>query len=116
MAVQVPVLTKRPQVIPDLETAYPSYFICGPVVFSDATKEFWPFSHRRPIQRALGRILTYAGSPMLKRLYEPPAFAGERLVVVSSPFFPHALVKGYSPAQPKWSNPSTVSPSKTSTI
>jgi S1-C subfamily serine protease len=99
MEVQVPVFTKRPQVIPDLETLYPSYFICGPVVFSDATKQFLgSFLGGQNTERWV-RALTYAGNPMLKRLYEPPAFEGERLVVVSSPFFPHALVKDYSPAQ-----------------
>jgi S1-C subfamily serine protease len=99
MAVQVPVFTKRPQVIPDLETLYPSYFICGPVVFSDASKQFLgSFVGGQNAERWI-RALTYAGNPMLKRLYEPPAFEGERLVVVASPFFPHALVKDYSPAQ-----------------
>jgi hypothetical protein len=93
------VSTKRPQVIPDLETLYPSYFICGPVVFSDASKQFLgSFLGGQSTERWI-RALTYAGNPMLKRLYEPPAFEGERLVVVASPFFPHALVKDYSPAQ-----------------
>ncbi len=97
-AVHVPVLTKRPQAIPDLETAYPSYFICGPVVFSDATKEFVRSLISGAYSERFVRLLTYTGSPLLTRLYEPPAFAGEHLVVVSSPFFPHALVKGYSSA------------------
>ncbi len=30
------------------------------------------------------------------RRNDPPAFAGEELVVVPSPFFPHQLTKGYS--------------------
>lgn len=99
MEVQVPVFTRRPQVIPDLETLYPSYFICGPVVFSDVTKQFaGSFLGGQNAERWI-RALTYAGNPMLKRLYEPPAFEGERLVVVASPFFPHALVKDYSSAQ-----------------
>ena len=97
MPVQVPVLTKRPQVVPELETAYPSYFIWGSVVFSDATKEFVRYLGGESNARAL-RSLSYGGNPLLKRLFEPPAFDGERLVVVSSPFFPHDLVKGYSPA------------------
>jgi len=97
MAVQLPVLTRRPQVIPDLENSYPSYFICGPVVFSEASKEFVRVLIGGEYSERWVRILTYSGSPLLPRLYEPPAFADERLVVVSSPFFPHALVKGYSP-------------------
>ena len=35
-------------------------------------------------------------SPLLKREGDKPAFEGERLVLVSSPFFPHKLSKGYS--------------------
>jgi hypothetical protein len=31
----------------------------------------------------------------VKRLGDRPAFEGEELVVVSSPFFPHKLTKGY---------------------
>ena len=32
----------------------------------------------------------------MTRIGDKPAFAGEELVVVSSPFFPHKLAKGYS--------------------
>jgi len=97
MAVQVPVMTRQPQVIPDLENSYPSYFICGPVVFSEATKQFVSYLIEGKYSERWIDILTYTGSPLLPRLFEPPAFDGERLVVVSSPFFPHALAKGYGP-------------------
>ena len=96
-AVQVPTLTRQPQVVPELETAYPSYFICGPVVFSEATKEFVRYLISGQYGERGIAMLTYSANPLLKRLYEPPAFEGERLVVISSPFFPHALVKGYTP-------------------
>ena len=36
------------------------------------------------------------GSPLVKRNSDKPAFVGEELVVVPSPFFPHRLAKGYS--------------------
>jgi hypothetical protein len=36
--------------------------------------------------------------PLMKRLLDEPAFDGEELVLVSSPFFPHALSMGYSDA------------------
>jgi len=98
MAVQVPVLTHRPQVVPDLEGTYPSYFICGPIVFSEVTKEYVQIMMSGEYSSRYVRMLTYLGSPLLKRLYNAPAFEGERLVVVSSPYFPHDLVKGYSPA------------------
>jgi S1-C subfamily serine protease len=95
--VEVPVLAARPQVIPDLEGRYPSYFIFGPVVFSEATKEFVHYLISGEYSERWVSILSYSGSPLLKRIYEAPAFDGERLVVVSSPFFPHTLVEGYSP-------------------
>jgi hypothetical protein len=40
-------------------------------------------------------LLSAAGSPLVKRIGDKPAFPGERLVVVSSPFFPHKLGRGY---------------------
>ena len=36
-----------------------------------------------------------AGSPLAARRGDEPAFPGERLVVVSSPFFPHRLSETY---------------------
>ena len=43
--------------------------------------------------------LVLEGSPLFARLGDQPAFEGERLAVISSPFFPHKLDKGYgSPA------------------
>jgi hypothetical protein len=35
-------------------------------------------------------------SPLVTRSSEEPAFEGEQLVVIPSPFFPHKLAKGYS--------------------
>jgi hypothetical protein len=42
--------------------------------------------------------LAFTGNPLISRTGDKPAFAGERLVVVSSPFFPHKLVNGYGSA------------------
>jgi S1-C subfamily serine protease len=89
--VDLPVESRHPQVIPSLEGAYPPYFIYGPLVFSTATLEFianFATSNNR-------RWMAATGSPLLLRLGDKPAFDGERLVIVSSPFFPHELSKGY---------------------
>jgi len=40
-------------------------------------------------------MLSALGGPLVKRALDKPAFPGEALVGVSSPFFPHKLVKGY---------------------
>ncbi len=96
LAIELPVTAKRPQVISALEGAYPSYFVYGPMVFSEVSSEFyWGFS-RNPQTPNLVSTLAFVGNPMVSRLGDAPKFEGEALVVVSSPFFPHRLTKGYS--------------------
>ncbi len=91
--IQLPVGPRRPMLIPDLEGAYPSYFVYGPLVFSSATQLFLAGLNNI----AIG--LAGAGSPLSTRRSDRPAFDGEALVVVASPFFPHKLSKGYSQTQ-----------------
>jgi hypothetical protein len=94
----VPVSPNRPLVIPDLDGSYPSYFIYGPIVFSKATVQL---TRNFLTGTRAGRFAGWlAGmhSPLLSRTTERPAFDGEELVIIPSPFFPHKLVAGY--AQP----------------
>ncbi len=91
-AVQLPVVTERPLVVADLRGAYPTYFVFGPMVFSPATAQFAAGFEGNA--QALG-VLSAVGNPMVLRKLDQPAFAGEELVVVASPFFPHKLSKGY---------------------
>jgi hypothetical protein len=79
--------------IPNLENTYPSYFVYGPLVFSPATGVFVA-----GLNNAMG-ALSASASPLALRRIDKPAFPGEELVVVASPFFPHKLSKGYSNAQ-----------------
>jgi S1-C subfamily serine protease len=95
LKIEFPVLTSRPLVIPDLEGSYPSYFVYGPMVFADATNEFLGAAARDRQTSGLMGMLTFMGSPLLTRVGDKPAFEGERLVIVTSPFFPHKLAKGY---------------------
>jgi hypothetical protein len=44
------------------------------------------------------RALSIIKSPLLTRALDPPDAELQELVVVSSPFFPHKLAKGYSNA------------------
>jgi S1-C subfamily serine protease len=93
--VQIPVHADRPSVIPGLNGEYPSYFIYGPLSFSTATRELLGgLSGEMSMEWA--QWLSARGSPLLTRIYDKPAFDGERLVVVSSPLFPHKLSMGYS--------------------
>jgi S1-C subfamily serine protease len=97
LQIKAPVSLTVPRILLSLNGSYPSYFVYGPVVFSTASREL------------MGAILRYDslnlsqmglldGNPMVQRLNDRPAFDGEELVIVSSPYFPHKLVKGYSSA------------------
>ena len=90
--VSVPLVARRPTLIGDLTGDYPSYFIYGPVVFSVGTEQFIGGIENNG--HLLG-ALAYIGNPLVTRRGEEPAFPGEQLVIVSSPFFPHKLAKGY---------------------
>ena len=93
MTVQVPVDGKRKLLIPELDGTYPSYFIYGPIVFSRASAEFLgSITGNAAAMNALGFI----GSPLVVRRGDTPDAQHEELVVVSSPFFPHKVVTGYS--------------------
>ena len=94
--VELPVSPKHPMVMPDLEGAYPSYFVYGPLVFSSATEQFIDGMMRGNRAARWMNWLGALGSPLLKRMGDKPAFPGEELVVVPSPFFPHKLAEGYS--------------------
>jgi hypothetical protein len=95
MKIALPMLRKRPLLIPDLETGYSSYFVYGPLVFSEATSEFVRglTKDNKAASAMIGMLFT--GSPLVTRLGDKPAFPNERLVVIPSPFFPHKLTKGY---------------------
>ena len=83
---------ERPMLIPDLEGEYPPFFIYGPLVFSTATTQFvGPLSSNARAISALSQV----GNPIITRRGEKPAFPDEELVLISSPFLPHKLTKGY---------------------
>ena len=94
LRLDVPVSPRRPLLMPGLEGAYPAYFIYGPLTFSAATQEFAAGFNSVAAMTALGA----SGSPLVARRGDQPAFEGEELVIISSPFFPHKLAKGYGPA------------------
>src|SRR6185312_14250445 len=100
LKINLPVLRQRPLVIPELKGSYPSYFVYGPIVFSEATTDLIALAQRNPETSAIVGMLTYIGSPLITRIGDKPAFPGERLVVVPCPFFPHRLSKGYG--NPGW--------------
>ncbi|HWA87821.1 MAG TPA: trypsin-like peptidase domain-containing protein [Opitutus sp.] len=92
--IELPVSADRDMLISDLHGTYPSYFIFGPLVFSTATSQFAASFNNNASY--LG-FLSFLGSPIVTRRGDKPAFPGEQLVVVSSPFLPHRLANGYGP-------------------
>jgi S1-C subfamily serine protease len=95
ISIELPVSPKHPEVIPDIRINYPSYFIYGPLVFSAASKQYvGPIDDGTWAGWTSGFIRT--ANALVKRYSEKPSVDGEALVVVSSPFFPHKVAKGYS--------------------
>ncbi len=94
--VQLPVFSFRPRLIPYLKGSYPSYFICGPLVFSVAVEELVSSVSRGTGGANRMNIFSFNGNPLFTRRGDQPAFEGEELVVVPSPFFAHPLAKNYS--------------------
>jgi len=86
LALEMPVSPSFPLLVPDRPGEYPPYFIYGPLVFTSATSTSSAYRFR-----GAGAI----GSPLVKRIMDPPAFPGEELVVVPCPFLPHKLAQGY---------------------
>jgi hypothetical protein len=87
---ELPVQPQRDLVIPHMMETTPRYFILGPLVFSQATQDFLD---RLGGQRtaSLGR----RSSSLVTRRFDKPAFAGEEIVVVAAPMFPHRITNGY---------------------
>jgi S1-C subfamily serine protease len=93
--IELPVSSRNPLLIPNVDGTYPSYFVYGPLVFSAATKVFTSGLLEGTDTSRYTAWLIAVGSPLLSRSYDKAAFKDEGLVVVSSPFLPHKLSKGY---------------------
>jgi S1-C subfamily serine protease len=93
LEIALPVKPAQPGLISSLDGAYPSYFVYGPIVFSDASMEFLGGFMRN---NGMGGSLGIMASSLITRMFDSPRFQGESLVVVAAPFFPHRLAQGYS--------------------
>ena len=97
MAVSLPVWADLPRLVPELRGGeYPTYFIYGPLVFSELTSGYLGGYLGTKYAGSFMAHESASGNPMVTRMADKPAFPGERLVVISSPFFPHKLAQGYS--------------------
>ncbi len=86
--VQVPVVRKRPLILPELNGEYPRHFIYGPMVFTPATRD---------LVRNLGSkgltLFAAMDSPLLYSYNAKPDFPDEELVVFR--MLDHRRTKGY---------------------
>jgi S1-C subfamily serine protease len=68
----------------------PTYFVCGPMVFSPVMREAISFYYQ------INPGIAGRSSPMSTRRSDRIAFPDEELVVVTSPMLPHRMTRGYS--------------------
>jgi S1-C subfamily serine protease len=99
--IDLPVSPDFALAIPDERGTYPSYFILGPVVFSEPSALL--VTGLAKINKGADWLLAliYSGNPLVTRFGDKTAFPGEQIVFVSSPFFPHKLSNGYSSPSPQ---------------
>jgi S1-C subfamily serine protease len=73
----------------------PSYFIYGPLVFTEASDEY--VSSLAYGANSTPRIMNslFAGNPLFTRYGDRPAFPEERIVLVAHPMFTHKISNGY---------------------
>lgn len=93
LQIELPLLSHRPLLLPDLKGAYPSYFIYGPLVFSRASQQL---AQVMAGNSELSNVLSFIHSPLLTGRADMPTSDRQDLAVISSPLFPHRLSKGYS--------------------
>ena len=62
LKISLPLITERPQLVPDVHGEYPSYFIYGPLVFSRASALFTSFLNNNA---NLMGVFGYVGSPLV---------------------------------------------------
>jgi S1-C subfamily serine protease len=94
MPIELPVKTTRTMLIASLDNEYPPYFVYGPLVFSIPSSQLLSVS--TPAAANVFNSWARAGSPLVTRRSERPAFEGEQLVMVSAPMLPHKLGRGYT--------------------
>ena len=90
MVVQIPVSPNYPMLIPD-EGRELSLLLH---LRADGLLRRFGRHRLRAVALRVARSAGFFTSPLITRMLDAPAFAGEELVVVPSPFFPHKLGQG----------------------
>jgi S1-C subfamily serine protease len=90
IALELPVRCEPDRVVRTYDGRYPSYFVCGPLVFSPVVTEAITFYVRGNSQAAS------RSSPLVARYADRTRFPGEELVVVTAPMLHTRMTKGYA--------------------
>jgi hypothetical protein len=96
----LPVEPYSPRLFQSLAEKPPSYFVFGPLVFTDVTINYISSvtSYVAPFDDSSSYSfpsLLYSGNPMYTRYGDRPAFPDERIVIIAYPMFTHKISKGY---------------------
>jgi S1-C subfamily serine protease len=102
----LPVQPAEPRLFSSTSEKPLSYFILGPLAFTEATDNYIryvsmmysgrPRDGQGPSGDGSGLLtVMYQGNPMFTRYGDRPAFPGERIVIVPHPMFTHKISKGY---------------------
>jgi hypothetical protein len=93
----LPIDSERMRLFADRSEGPLSYFIFGPLVFTEASEEYVRSMANYVDKEAGGSLrILYTANPAFTRYGDDPSFAGERIVIVPSPMFSHKIGRGYS--------------------
>ncbi|MEM1184753.1 MAG: S1C family serine protease [Planctomycetota bacterium] len=95
LTVNEPVRGYADPIMPILENDRPSYFVLGPLVFTEATQEFSSFAFRG----AWAGRFAMRKNPIVWRGFDLQSFPGERIVCLASPPLSHPVARGYEDAE-----------------
>src|SRR5262249_50183528 len=87
--VALPVSRESDHLLRGYDCGYPSYFVCGPLVFSpvvsNAVSDYFQYNP----------MLAGPNTPLTTRRADRARFSGEQLVVVTAPLLRSRMTKGY---------------------
>jgi len=88
--VALPVSREPDKLLRSYDGRYPSYFVCGPLVFSPVVYEAISYYFQ------YNPLLAGRNSPLTTRRSDRAVFPGEQLVVVTAPLLRTRMTKGYA--------------------
>jgi len=99
----LPVKPLADRLFRNLSEAPPSYFVFGPLVFTEASGDYVQYMmayagafRQQETGSGFGLLgMLYTANPLFTRYGDRPAFPDERIVIIAYPMFTHKISKGY---------------------